>query len=297
MRLLRDPLLHFLVGGGLMFAAWWALNPSVGSDDPRRIVVDRAALLTFMQLRSQAFDATAAEARLAALTPEALGDLVDEYVREQALYRSALELGLEQDDYVIKRRLVQKVEYMAEGVAADLADPPDDVLADWYGRHRNAYAEPERITLTHVFFSASRHGTGQAAALARAALAELNRTQVAFSGATAFGERFPYHANYVAWSRDEIAGHFGAAMTAELFDLPADPARWQGVFASAHGSHAVLVLDRTPERFPELGEVRERVLRDYRAERARERRDAFIRVIVARYRTELAADLPIERKP
>ena len=40
--------------------------------------------------------------------------LVDARVREEILYREALTLGLERGDAIVKRRLAQKMEFLAE---------------------------------------------------------------------------------------------------------------------------------------------------------------------------------------
>ncbi len=290
-RLLIDPLFYFILLGAALFGIWDILNPDRADDDPKTIRVDRAALLEFMQLRLRAFDDKDAQARLASLSAEALADVVSAYVREEALYRSAQGLGLGADDYVIKQRLVQKMEYMAEGMAGEPAAPPDTVLVDFFQRHQQDYIEPARISFTHVFFSTRRHTEAQAAALAQDALIELNHRQVPFTGATGFGERFPYHVNYVERTHDDVAGHIGPAMTDALFKLEPDSANWQGVYSSSFGKHLVLLTSRSPERVPDFAAVQAQVLKDFRVEQLREHKDSFIARVVGEYRIDLAADL------
>ena len=107
-RLLRDPLTHFVTVGGLVFVAFYI----VGKDeiaDPKTVVVDRAALLTFVQYRSKVFVDGLSEAELKTL--------IDDFVREEVLHREARAMGLDANDYIIRRRLVQKVEFIAKGFA------------------------------------------------------------------------------------------------------------------------------------------------------------------------------------
>src|SRR5690606_15059644 len=118
--LLRQPLLHFLALGVLLFALYdWRVGDAPESDaSARHIVVTREALLDFIQYRARAFDDAAAVAQLDSMSAEQREALIDEYVREEALYREALALGMEQGDYIIRQRLVQKVEFLLENLAS-----------------------------------------------------------------------------------------------------------------------------------------------------------------------------------
>ena len=95
--LLRQPLLHFLLAGAAIFIFNSLSNPDTAdsaAEDPRRIVVDQATLLDFMQYRAQAFEPEYFAAQLAALPEAELDTLVGDYVREEALYREALAMGM-----------------------------------------------------------------------------------------------------------------------------------------------------------------------------------------------------------
>lgn len=278
--MIKDPLLHFLLLGALVFGVWYALHPPEPADDPRTILVDRAALLTFIQYRTRSFDEREAARRLDSWAPEVVDDLVKEFIREEALHRSATEMGLDSDDYVIRQRLVQKVEYLAEGVGEDLAAPPETELEAWYASRRDDYVEPATVTFAHVFFSGARHGGEGAKQLAASMLRKLNDDGVTFAAAPGFGDRFAYHVNYVQRSREEVVSHFGERMATSLFALAADATRWQGPFESPHGAHLVLLTRSEPARYPPFADLRERILRDWLAEASRRRKDAFIADLV-----------------
>ncbi len=289
--LLSDPLLHFIALGAVLFSTWHFLNPDRPDNNPHTIKVDQAALLEFMQLRMRAFNEADAQARLASFSDEALTDVVNAFVREEALHRSALAMGLGIDDYVIKQRLVQKMEYLAEGVAAELPTPTDAQLDEFYKRHQAQYTAPAHVSFTHVFFSASRHGEEQAAAVAQDTLIDLNRRQVPFTGATGFGERFPYQVNYVERTREDVVSHFGAQMADDLFALSSDTARWRGVYTSSFGKHLVLLTRNAPARVLDFTEVRSRVLQDFMAEQLQKRKAGFVSRVVGAYTVDVAADL------
>ena len=290
-RLVLDPLVHFLVAGGLLFFAWNHLNATAPPADQHHIQVDRAAILQFMQYRTRDFNEVDAIRRLDSLSPEALADVVQDFVREEALSRSALALGLDSDDYVIKQRLVQKMVFMAEGVSMTRAAPSEAELLTFYQQRAERYQVPGHITFTHVFFSAVRHGEKQAQGLAEQMLTTLNREKVAFSGAPSFGDRFPYQVNYVERTYDAVAGHFGNTMADALFRLDPHGSDWRGPYRSSFGSHLVLLIARSAARSPVLDDVREQVVRDYQDERSQEEKIAFIERLMADFTVDVSADL------
>ena len=181
-RFLRDPLFHFAAVGlalFLLFSALWQTESEADSSETR---VDRDTILTFIQYRTRSFDREMAERRLDALSEEDVNRLVNEYLREEVLYREGLGLGLDADDYVIRRRLIQKVDFLAEGFASAAVElTEEDLLAHFEANKQDYFVAPS-ITFTHVFFDRAKHGDA-ALTLAEEALERLNRERVPFSGA------------------------------------------------------------------------------------------------------------------
>lgn len=290
---LRDPLTHFLGAGVGLFLLFYAVGPDGALDaDSNVIVVDREALLTFMQYRSRAFDRSAFETRLDEMPPRDLDLLIDDYVREEALYREALALGLDTDDYIIRRRLVQKIEFISRGFAEASVNLDGAQLETFFEENKDDYAVAATVTFTHVFFDAEKRGAEGAFAAAALKVAELNTAVVPFADAPKHGDRFLYHLNYVERTSDYVASHFGPAMAAKLFELPAETGVWRGPFLSPYGVHLVMVTRREAGRLPELQEVRGRVEEDARQMLARERTDAAAASIVGRYDVRVTFSQP-----
>ena len=181
--ILRDPLLHFLVVAIGLFVLHDIFVHEDDSGNARQIVVDRDALLNFIQYRSKSFDQQVAERQLASLTDDELDKIITELVREEALAREARALGLDKDDYVIKRRLVQKVDYVARGFAdAAFKVTEEDIRAYFEENRADFYIQP-RITFTHVFFSNERNGADHAEQLAAETLIRLREEGANFEEA------------------------------------------------------------------------------------------------------------------
>ncbi|MEQ9143162.1 MAG: peptidylprolyl isomerase [Parvibaculaceae bacterium] len=283
---LRDPLAHFAGMGLLLFLLFSAIGPDTPLEADTTIRVDRQALLTFIQYRTRSFDPAMAERRLAALDEEGLDRLVDEYVREEVLYREGLALGLDEDDYVIRRRLIQKVEFLAEGFAAAEGEVSDADLETYFEENKRDYYVSPTITFAHVFFDKNKHGA-ETERLAEEALARLNADEVPFSAAPGQGERFPFHVNYVERTPEFVASHFGAAMAEAVFGLPPDETAWKGVYTSPYGAHLVMVTSVQPGRVPELAEVRGRVREDALRLRVEKSMEEAVAEITGQYDVEI----------
>ena len=287
--LLKDPLLHFL-GLGLGLLVLFQLTGNQGGRDSE-IFIDREALLTFLQYQSVAFDREQFELFLDDMSPRETQDLIEEAAREEILYREAVALELDRDDYIIRSRLVQKLRYLSEGFARDDLALSEDELRTYFETNRSTYDFDPHITFTHVFFNAERRGREEALRLAEEKLPELNETGVPFDEASTHGDRFPYFVNYVERPPQLIASHLGGDVAETLFQLPPDENLWHGAFESRFGFHLVLITNQEPERAPSFAEVRDRVAADAQAARAREQTEAAIQDIMAQYEVVVSPEL------
>jgi hypothetical protein len=258
-KLFKEPLVHFLVLAIGLFGLHSVVSHDSEDADEKRIVVDRDNLLTFIQYRTKSFEPATAQKQLASLSDDALQKVIDDYVREEALYREAVSLGLDRDDYVIKRRLIQKIDYIARGFAESTGKVTDDDVRSYFEENMDDYYIEPRLTFTHVFISREGRSDQQLKELAENKLAELLANKVSFNDAPAHGERFLYGMNYVERSELFIESHFGTDMAEQLFSLEAGNDNWQGPLLSAHGAHLVMVRDKQEGRMPLLAEVRTRV--------------------------------------
>lgn len=281
---LKDPLAHFLAAGFLLFAAASAIRPAPLASDA--IIVDRAALLTFIQYRSKAFEPRAAAALLDSMDAATRERLISDFTREEALAREAAALGLDANDYVIRQRMVQKVEFLAEAAIATPELGPEEVEA-FYEANRERYASPPSATLTHVFVSSEEKGAEAARAQAVRLLGRLVADRAGFNDAPKYGERFLYHKNYVDRTDDYIRSQLGDAAADAVFDPSAPLETWRGPFRSEFGEHLVYVTVRSPARVPPLDEIADLVKSDLAEERRRLAKEQAIDGIVAKYRVEV----------
>ena len=280
---LKEPLVHFLAAGLGLFVLFGIVNRDEPDADPNVVTVDHDALLTFVQYRIKAFNPTLAEEKLSSLSDDELQSLIDDYVREEVLHREAVALGLGEDDYVIRRRLVQKLEFITEGFAEAGAKVDQSALRRYFDANKADYYVEPFVTFTHVFFETEDRPREQAHAAAEKKLLELNRNGVAFADAPQHGDRFLYHVNYVERTPDYVASHFGVPMAKAVFELEPNDFVWKGPFDSPYGVHLVLLTINEPGRDPELAELEGRVRVDAQRATIRAETEAAIADIVGSY--------------
>ncbi len=281
--LLREPLIHFLALGLGLFVLFEFVAGDDAAYDSKVINVDRDALLTFVQYRSRAFEPRIAAERLDRMSEADLERLVSDYVREEALHREALALGMDKNDYIIKRRMIQSIEFITDGFVTAAVEVSEEDVEDYFESNREDYYIDPFVTFTHVFFDKERHGGDEAPALASAKLAELNAQQVPFSNAPRHGDRFPFFVNYVERGPEFVTSHFGAPMAQGVFAIEPSDTTWHGPFESPYGVHLVMLTRNVAGRYPELAEVEAGVRDDAEREAIAAQKDKAIQSIVDTY--------------
>jgi hypothetical protein len=277
-KLLHEPLLHFVLLGALLFAAYSHLNREP-ADSPQRIVVSSGQIehLITTFARTWQRPPTGAE----------LKGLVDQYVREEMFSREAVKLGLDQNDTVIRRRLQQKMEFIAEDLSA-AAEPTHADLAAYLAKHPDAFRQDQQVTFRHVFLSPEKHAD-QLDAVTAKLLADL-RAEGAKADVSALGDPTLLERSFRNETQHRIASDFGADFTTLLAKAPVG--EWTGPLASGFGANLVFVEQRTEGRVPSLDEVRPQVLREWENARRLETNRKFLESLLKQY--EVTIEWPKE---
>lgn len=265
---LREPLLHFLlIGAGLfLYFAFQGEGPGSGSN---RIEVNTAQI--------QHLAAGFARTWQRAPTSEELKGLVDDYVREEIAVREAMKMGLDRDDTVMRRRLRQKLEFIAQD-AIDAIPAGEEELRAWYTEHADEYLIEPAIAFMQIYLDADRRGA-KVHAEALELLARLRAGEpdeaMRMGDSTMLPEAMPLAA------KSEVARSFGSTFAEAVFDVA--PGHWSGPIESTFGLHLVLVSRLEPAREPDFDDIRRSVERDYLAARRRRELDSMYERLLAGY--------------
>ncbi len=288
LQLCKEPLLHFLIVGAMLFFFTRDADSELEVDPPRRIVVDEDALENFLRFRKQPRFTESSEHPAGRLSPEELKIAVDALVRDEALYREAKALGLDQTDYGARQRLIAQLEFINEEVVASSIELTEERLKEQLAHNADRYRVPETITFTHVFFDNQRRGQTGAKNQAEIKLAELNAADgaVPFHEAPMHGDRFLYRQNYANQDETLIASHFGAEAQRKLFSLEVNDAKWQGPIESDYGVHLILLTNRNDSFVPEFEELRPRLMADVYRQRLAEEVKKLESAVIKNYQVE-----------
>jgi hypothetical protein len=256
-RFAREPLVHFALLGALLFGAYayFERKQGVAPDPSKQIELTVGDLSQLVQVFRAQWRRDPA--------PEEFRQLVEEKAREEILYREALALGLDKDDTIVKRRLAQKMQFLAEDVAA-AREPSIEELATWYRAHNDRFVFPPRVSFRQLYFSTDRR---HAAARddAAAVLVKLAGQPEDSGLAAPLADVSMFQDYYRDRTPEYLGKEFGPSFALTVTKLA--PGSWQGPFESGFGWHLVFVDALIPGRAPAFEEVEDEVKRSWLAER------------------------------
>ncbi len=247
-RLAAEPLVHFLVLGCVMFGAYAVIQRGEKSEPPpteiNLTVDDLSQLLMIFEAKWRRQP-----------TQDEFNALVEDRIRQDVLYREALRLGLDQEDTIVKRRMAQKMQFLAEDVAA-AKEPTDTELREWFASNSKMFAMPARLSFRHLYFSPDVRGSRAKEDAART-LSKLAGQPLGAGTAGKLADRFMFQDYYADRTPQAIARDFGPEFAQALGTV--EPGSWQGPVKSGFGWHLVYLEPVVPGRIPSFEEVRKDV--------------------------------------
>ncbi|MDM0072270.1 peptidylprolyl isomerase [Variovorax sp. J31P207] len=244
-KLLHEPLLQFLLVGALLFGIYSHTRPAAAPSTEIRLSVDELGQLALVFKSQWRRDPT----------PEEFNRLVESKVQNEILYREGLAMGLDKDDEIVKRRMAQKMQFLAEDVAA-AHEPTSDELMRWYDGNRERFAQPSRVSFRHLYFSPDRRGA-RAHDDAASALTQLAAQPEDTKVGVSLADPFMFQEYYRERAPEFLGKEFGPRFAQAVAKLPPDS--WQGPIESGFGWHLVFVDAVLPGRVPAFEEIEQDV--------------------------------------
>jgi hypothetical protein len=273
----REPLLHFLALGALLFLLFnWR---GAGCGGSNRIVITPGQIDSMVATFTRTWQRPPTE--------QELKGLVDDHVREEIATREAMALGLDRDDTVIRRRLRQKLEFVAED-SIDTRPPTEAQLQAWLDAHPDQFRIEPQVAFRQVYVSPDRRGAA-ADADARNILAHLSLAGPSVA-LDAIGDPLMLPNEVPLGSRTDIARQFGEEFADAVLKIA--PGSWAGPVRSGYGLHIVYVGQRREGRSPALAEVRPVVEREFLSDRRKRELDAMYERWLTRYRVIVEPRVP-----
>ncbi|MBA7467940.1 hypothetical protein ES707_03178 [subsurface metagenome] len=273
-RLVKEPLVHFLALAAVVFGVYGVLDRS-GASKPDEIVITAARVDQLAALFARTWQRPPT-------APELKG-LIDDYVKEEIFVREALNLGLDKDDTIIRRRLRSKMEFFNDA-ASSLPAPTNGELAEYLRANPGAFEVEPRFAFEQILLSADRHGDNIARDAA-ALLETLRRNASINPGELGDATMLPFKLELTG--KTSIGQMFGADFAEALEQTK--PGQWTGPVKSEFGLHLVRTSEHQAGRSPALAEVRAAVEREWASEKRNAGEDQHLAALLARYRIRIEA--------
>jgi hypothetical protein len=254
MRLLREPLFHFLAVGGLIFALYAAVDDT--SEAPTDMIV-----IAPERIDQLATEFSAVWKRMP--TEDEINALIEADIREEVYYREALALGLDRNDAIVRRRMGQKMQFLMD-TAAYLQDPAAGELETYFAANEDFYRNGLRLAFEQIYL-----GENPAQDAISNSLGALRSDPLA--DPATLGERSLLPPQLGLSTPTAVDGVFGTGFFDLVAELP--PGEWAGPVVSAYGVHLVRIVATRPARTPPLAEIRDVVLKNWREAKAQEIRE------------------------
>jgi hypothetical protein len=271
---LSEPLLHFAIGGAILFAGYTWVNREQAATtvlEPVRIGEGEVRWLKETWTNQWLREPSTLE----------LQGLVADLVTEELLAREAREMGLEENDTIVRRRLSQKLKFLVEDTSR-LVEPTEEELRQFYAANPARFQSAALVSFTQIFFNPEKRKDATSDAMA--ALSELKAAGRNYLPTT-IGDRLLLDADFRDADEQTVSRMFGPEFSRAVFALSAGV--WSGPIKSGYGVHLVSIADLTPAKQRPFEEVRDEVLGEWRRQQESEANFDYLARLREKYGVEL----------
>jgi len=271
MKWYREPLLHFLLIGAALFVLYSALNDDRGSS-PQRIEITASDIerLKFVWQAQWNRSPTASE----------LDHLIENEIRQEVLYQEAVAMGLDRDDVIIKRRLAQKIEFLADDLTK-LREPTREELQAFLEENKGRFAQPPLISFHHIYLSPDKRGENVLRDSQKVLSLLHTKGNDDVEKYEKLGDPIMLQYQYDVQTPYEVEGSFGSKFADEVFKLPTQS--WQGPIESGYGFDLIWIDSRTEPHAPLLEEVKSEVVQAWQPEQREKAKQELFERMKSRY--------------
>lgn len=269
-RLLREPLIQFLVLGSILFFVYSFIQQQTNTQS-REITVDNEQVnLMIINYKTQTGNLP---------SKQQLDAMIDNYIREEISYREARKMGLDKDDEIVRRRLSQKFDFLQTDLT-EIPTPTEEQLQQFYANNPALFRDSATVSFSHIYFSTDNSTDSITKQRALAVLQQLKQTGL--QRAPGKGDRFPLQYDYTDQSALDLLQNFGdKEIVHELLTAPLHA--WSGPFQSGYGWHLVYVTKIDSAKQIPFAAVKEEVKAQWMAAEKAKQNKKFYDALSAKY--------------
>jgi len=275
-KLIREPLIHFLLLGGLLFALYSFLNKDEVDPEDYTIHITQSDVDRLVKAYQKNWNSLPDSTTLAAI--------IEDEIKTELLYREALRMNLDHNDEIIRRRLKQKYEFLVKDLVS-LDQPSDKVLQNFYQEHAHLYQRPTAISFNQIYFSPDQRKDPQQDA--QALLTQVPNQKISAS-LEQYGDNFHLSNRFVRNDKESVRQAFGKQFADALFQL--NQQGWVPPIQSGYGYHLVYIDTILPPQALSFDQVKERIGHDWQQQQQVQYNKRLFENLRSQYKIEYADD-------
>ncbi len=272
-KLLKEPLVHFILIGIFLFALYGVVNKN--ENEGEVILLDQSDvdnIIASWEMQWKRFP-----------TEEELKNLLEQNVKQEIFYQEALKMNLDHNDEIIKRRLAQKMEFLSNDISS-LKVPSDEDIQFFYNQNKLKYEVSSKYSFYQIIFSPDKRTNPTI---------DANKVLTDFKNASFEemknkGDQMPFAYFMSDVNTNDIAYQFGSMLSERFEEIPIN--QWYGPVTSSFGEHLIYITSKTDKRIPDLAEVKKDVLLDYEYDQQQKTNEAIIKELKKKYSVKLDFD-------
>jgi parvulin-like peptidyl-prolyl isomerase len=281
-RLLKEPLIQFLILGAAIYGAYAVFGAPEEDYRDTTIIVDSNRIDSMISEWERRWNRPPSR--------QEIDGLIQQFIKEDVMYRQAVAMGLNKDDPVTRRRMAQKLEFLTSDLSS-MQEPAEGELEQYFAENQEVYQAPDKISFSHIYFDPdAREETTLVDA--ETTLARLREKGEPGEEISQLGDRFMLQSYFASATEMDIRRQLGSGFSEVVMEL--EPGQWHGPVLSGYGVHLVYVYDHFAAPPPVFEDVQARVLEDWHTQKREEFNTVFLEELKSRY--EIVIDeLPADR--
>ncbi len=276
-KILPDPIFHFVIIGGLLFAL----------DGFFLSTVSPLYLIEIDQTRIDWIKNTSLKENGEIPNKQVLSALIDNDIKQEVFFREALALDLEKDDVIVRRRLIEKLRFMLEGMT-NMSPPTELQLRDFYRQHADIFIQSERYSFTHYYFSAEERENAKtdAEASLKIYLSTHQNLKSTNPNNKKIGDPFMMRYHYNNLDKTQISNNFGKVFSESLASQVVG--NWTGPIQSIYGWHLLKINDKRGIYLPKFKDIKEKVNTEFQKRQRMIANKRMYENLLAKYKISVA---------
>jgi len=277
-KILPDPIFHFIIIGGLLFALDGFF---LSTTNPKY-------LINIDQYRIDWIKNTSFKENGNIPNRQVLSGLIHNDIKQEVFFREALSLNLEKDDVIVRRRLIEKFKFMLEGMT-NMSPPTEMQLSEFYRQNPDLFIQPERYSFTHYYFSTEEreHAKEDAEYSLKNYLSINSNLKPTDSINKKIGDPFIMRYHYNNLNKTQISTNFGDEFTKNLTSQTVG--NWTGPIESIYGWHLIKISDRRESNLPNFGNIKEKIEIEFQKHQRIITNKRMYEALLAKYKISIAS--------